>query len=59
MIEIDIYKGKLEGLVSAEIEFDNEIEADSFEFPEWFGKELTSDIRYKNINLAKFGIPND
>jgi len=62
-IELDIYKGELEGLVVAEVEFKNTDEADaiaqsqSFNKPDWFGKELTEDKRYKNQALAVYGLP--
>lgn len=50
--EIDVYEGELEGLVVAEVE-----NPDGFEPPEWFGKEVTEDERYKNKNLATNGLP--
>jgi adenylate cyclase len=56
LIELDIYKGKLEGLVTAEVEFENIEASQSYNFPEWFGKEVTDDKRYKNKNLAMNGL---
>ena len=38
--EIDIYYGYLEGLLTLEVEFENEVEANSFVKPDWFGEEL-------------------
>lgn len=38
--EIDIYYGYLEGLLTLEVEFENEEEANSFVKPDWFGEEL-------------------
>ena len=55
--ELDVYHGKLTGLVTVEVEFDSIESADGFEPPEWFGDEITSDKRYKNKNLAKNGKP--
>lgn len=55
--ELDVYHGKLTGLVTVEVEFDSIEAADGFEPPEWFGDEITSDKRYKNKNLAKNGKP--
>ncbi len=57
-IELDIYEGHLEGLVTAEVEFDGRtteamIRATTFEPPEWFGKNISEDSRYKNHNLAQ------
>ena len=54
-VEIDVYQRSLEGLVVCEVEFPNEDEALSFVPPEFFGKEVTSDKRYKNKNLASTG----
>lgn len=51
-IELDIYSGKLEGLVVAEVEFDSEFAAGLFETPDWFGQEVTTDKAYKNQSLA-------
>ncbi len=57
LIELDIYSGELEGLVVAEVEFENEEESDHFVAPEWFGEEVTLEERYKNKNLALNGKP--
>ena len=57
LIELDIYSGKLAGLVVAEVEFDSEEESSHFEPPDWFGEEVTHDERYKNKNLALHGKP--
>ncbi len=55
IIELDIYTGKLEWLVVAEIEFSSEQEAKSFNVPKRFGKELTEIPEMKNEYLAKYG----
>lgn len=47
--EIDVFEGKLEGLVIAEIELEKEDE--KFEIPEWVGQEVTFDPTYLNANL--------
>jgi len=39
-VEMDVYKGYLEGLLTAEIEFQNEQEANKFDKPNWLGEEL-------------------
>jgi adenylate cyclase len=57
-IELDIYEGHLEGLVTAEIEFDGRrteamIRANTFEPPRWFGEDISLDSRYKNHSLAQ------
>jgi adenylate cyclase len=56
-VEIDVYKGRLAGLVTAEIEFDDEDAARSFSPPSWFSRELTGDDRYSNQRLALEGRP--
>lgn len=59
-IELDIYHEKLDGLLTAEVEFSNEEESNNFDsqIPEWFGKEVTKDGRFKNQNLALNGLPD-
>lgn len=57
LIELDIYHGKLDGLITVEIEFDSENASNIFVPPAWFGDDITDDINYKNQNLAINGIP--
>ena len=52
-----MYTGDLEGLVVAEVEFDSETAAEAFAPPEWFGEDVTEDVRYKNQRLARDGAP--
>lgn len=49
---IDIYSGHLARLVVAEIEFNTIEESSSFVPPDWFGPDVTLDIRFKNRALA-------
>jgi len=58
VIELDVYRGGLEGLVVAEIEFPGPADADAFDAPVWFGPDVTSDDRYKNQRLATDGLPS-
>jgi adenylate cyclase len=58
-IELDIYEGALRGLVTAEIEFNSKAEAQSFQPPNFFDKEITMDNRYKNSSLATYGKPKE
>ncbi|HEX4752274.1 MAG TPA: CHAD domain-containing protein [Solirubrobacterales bacterium] len=55
--EVDVYEGGLDGLRTAEVEFDSREQADRFTPPPWFGKELTGDERYANRALATVGLP--
>ena len=57
--ELDIYEGELDGLMVVEVEFPTEELADSFEKPDWFGKDVTSNKAYKNASLAEKGMPRD
>lgn len=51
-IELDIFKGYLEGLIFAEVEFGSEEEAAAFQMPDWFSEDVTFDKRYSNGHLA-------
>ena len=57
--EIDIFKGDLAGLAYMETEFDTEDIAKGEAEPSWVIKNVTSDKRYKNGSLARYGIPKD
>jgi adenylate cyclase len=57
VIELDMYAGELEGLVTAEVEFSSEAESRTFKPPAWFGTEVTEDPRYRNRTLALEGKP--
>lgn len=49
--EIDVYEGRFEGLVVAEVELKSEDEKP--ELPSWLGRELTGDRRFSNQALAE------
>ena len=58
-IELDIYHGPshLNGLCTAEVEFEGReteatLRADTFQPPEWFGEDISSNPSYKNRSLA-------
>lgn len=55
--EVDIFEGKLFGLVLVEKEFSSEEEANAFQPPVWFWEEVTNSKIYKNKNLALRGLP--
>ena len=57
VIELDVYRGDLDGLVTAEVEFASEEAADAFDAPEWLGPDITEDLHYKNQRLARDGAP--
>ena len=47
--EVDVFHGKNEGLIIAELELNDESE--QFEKPEWLGEEVTGRPEYYNANL--------
>ncbi|MEO6126028.1 MAG: CYTH domain-containing protein [Ilumatobacteraceae bacterium] len=55
--ELDVYEGRLRGLLTVEVEFRSEAEANAFWPPPWFGPELTGDGRWTNAALARHGRP--
>jgi adenylate cyclase len=55
--EVDEYEGALEGLRTAEVEFDSEAASAAFSPPDWLGREVTGDARYANRTLAVSGLP--
>ena len=52
VVEIDVYHDRHEGLVVAEVEFDDEEAARNFQPPDWLGADVTGDPRYSNQLLA-------
>jgi adenylate cyclase len=56
-VELDVYEGDLDGLITAEVEFESEDDSAAFEVPDWLGREVTEDERYKNQRLARDGLP--
>lgn len=51
VFEIDEFYGENEGLKVAEIELNKE--TDTFEKPQWLGREVTGEIKYYNSQLSK------
>jgi adenylate cyclase len=56
VIELDVYEGRLEGLMTAEVEFPAEGASADFEPPGWLGDDVTEDARYRNEQLARNGL---
>lgn len=54
--ELDVFHGKYEGLLLAEVEFSSEEDANGFVPPAWFGSDVTFDSRYHNSNMSKAAI---
>lgn len=55
--EVDVFAGSLEGLVLVEVEFDDDAAMADFTAPDWFGAEVSDDLRYANVALARDGLP--
>jgi CYTH domain-containing protein len=56
-LEVDVYDGELEGLVTAEVEFESADASRAFDPPPWLGEDVTEDRRYRAKNLAVDGAP--
>ncbi len=52
-IELDVFQGKFDGLILAEVEFETEDEARAFTPPEWFGEDVTFSGKYQNSRLSR------
>ncbi|MDE1157674.1 MAG: CYTH domain-containing protein [Neorhizobium sp.] len=48
--EVDVYAGRYEGLVVAEVELEDEKAMPAL--PDWIGREVTGDRRYSNVVMA-------
>lgn len=51
LIEVDVFEGKLEGLIVAEIELKDENE--EIYLPNWIDKEVSDDKNYLNVHLIE------
>lgn len=51
LIEVDVFEGKLEGLILAEIELKDENE--EIYLPNWIDKEVSDDQNYLNVHLIE------
>ena len=50
--ELDIFKADLDGAAFVEVEFSSKEQMDSFQAPEWFGKDITNQDFSANAFLA-------
>ncbi len=53
VIEVDIYTGRHEGIVVAEVEFADEATCRVFSPPHWIGEDVTGQARYSNVLMAQ------
>ena len=52
-IEFDVFEGKFDGLLLAEVEFASEEEALAYIPPEWFGEDVSNSTKYHNSTLIR------
>ncbi|MGZ5023431.1 MAG: CYTH domain-containing protein [Chthoniobacterales bacterium] len=53
VVEVDIYTGRHDGVVVAEVEFPDEKSCREFVPPDWLGEDVTGRSRYSNVVLAQ------
>lgn len=51
--EVDVFETPFAPLIMAEVEFETEEQANNFQPPEWFGKDVTFDGRYHNSYMSR------
>lgn len=56
--EVDVYRGSLDGLVVAEVEFASVADAEAFDPPGWLGRDVTGERGWSNAALATNGRPD-
>lgn len=52
-IELDVFEGKFDGLLLAEVEFASEEEALGYIPPEWFGEDVSNSTKYHSSTLSR------
>lgn len=53
--DVDVFAGRVEGLVLAEIEL--RAPDEPFDLPDWVGEEVTDDPRFRNSAIALMPLP--
>ena len=51
-VELDVYSGAHDGLLTAEIEFPSAEASEAFEPPAWLGRDVTGKPKYSNVAMA-------
>jgi adenylate cyclase len=51
-VELDVYRGKLRGLITAEVEFKSSRQLHGFRPPPWLGRDITGRDEFSNSRLA-------
>lgn len=55
IFELDVFAGDLAPLLTVEVEFGSEARATAFRPPDWFGRDVSLDKRFRNKSLALSG----
>lgn len=53
IIELDVFSGKFEGLILAEVEFDTLEQANAYVPPKWFGRDVSHTGEFQNSKLSQ------
>jgi CYTH domain-containing protein len=51
-IELDVFEGKFDGRILAEVEFPDEETAAAYKPASWFDEDVTGDVRYSNAHMS-------
>ena len=50
--ELDVFDNQLNGLILVEVEFEKEEDIINFVKPDWFGKDVSKNKKYRNSFLS-------
>lgn len=50
--EVDVFRGKFEGLILIEVEFESIEDAENFVLPDWFGRDVSYEKEYHNAYMS-------
>ncbi|HEY0369144.1 MAG TPA: CYTH domain-containing protein [Chthoniobacterales bacterium] len=53
VVEVDVYTGRHDGVIVAEVEFEDDKSCREFVPPEWLGEDVTGSSRYSNVVMAQ------
>jgi len=53
IIELDLFEGLFSGITLAEVEFESELQANSYTPPEWLGLDVTKFKEYHNSTMSR------
>ena len=53
LIELDVFEGRFDGLILAEVEFESLEAATSYTPPEWFSEDVSNSTKYHNSTMSR------